>query len=547
VSSTEISTAGSGGPTGARHGSYRSGFLFGILGFVAVAVVGALSTVVTSRLYGVRIVGEFALVLAPVSALWVLSTVKEQQALIREITQLPPRHPRVTQLFAVVFSFSTGLTLVMSVLTGAACWLVFRGPLHAPQLLWPTFANLLGYALVTNTGWNVDSVLAAFVAGRQLFWVRLHEVLSFLAIAAVAGVVGPSVWGLVVATVGSALTSLAHRLFVVRPFVRPRLSVAEYRAGLDALPALLRFGLRATPGQLAQGASQQGGVWAVGTVASVAVVGAYSRAMFVPQRLQQVSMRVNEVLYPTLVGRHARGDGEGFDRALIDSIRYEVVGMLLIAAAIGGMAQPVLELFGPGFGRAGTALVLLMLYPVLASMTVAQTQALWATNQPGRTSAIASLRLVVTVALLVILTPRMGIVGPAIALLAGYVLVAAMNGLALRPTLARPLRHSWPLRERVALVAAYAGGFLVARLVGRWEPSLVLLPLGLLGAALVYAGVFVLLGGVNLRDRERLRDAAALLRRRRRQRGVAKGSPGAAGLDDQPRVEEPDAPEPVVG
>ncbi len=49
------------------------------------------------------------------------------------------------------------------------------------------------------------------------------------------------------------------------------------------------------------------------------------------------------MLYPTLVGRHTTGDGHGFDRALIDSIRYEMIGMLLIAAAIGGTAHAVLE------------------------------------------------------------------------------------------------------------------------------------------------------------------------------------------------------------
>ena len=119
------------------------------------------------------------------------------------------------------------------------------------------------------------------------------------------------------------------------------------------LPELLRFGLKATPGQIAQGASQQGGIWALGVVASTSVVGAYSRALSLPQRLQQASLRITEVLYPTLVGRHSDGDGHGFDRALIDSVRYEVVGMLLIAAALGGAAYSVLDVFGPGFGRGG--------------------------------------------------------------------------------------------------------------------------------------------------------------------------------------------------
>ncbi len=71
--------------------------------------------------------------------------------------------------------------------------------------------------------------------------------------------------------------------------------------------------------------------------------------------------------------------------------------MLLIAAAIGGAAHSVLKVFGPGFSRATPALALLALFPALASITATQTQALWATNRPGRTSLIAMVRLVITI------------------------------------------------------------------------------------------------------------------------------------------------------
>jgi O-antigen/teichoic acid export membrane protein len=508
-------------PAGKR-GSYRSGFVFGILGFLTVAMIGVVSTILTSRLYGVRIIGKFALVSAPVGALWVLSTVKEQQALIKEITGLPPRHPRVTQLFAAVFTFSSGLTIAMAILDAVVCWFVFRGPLHHPELVAPAFVSIAGYALITNTGWNFDSVLSAFVAGRPIFWVRLHEALSFIVIAVAIGLTWRSVWGLVIATIGASLTSLVHRVIAARAFARGRLSWAEYRKGLEVLPALLRFGLKATPGQVALGASQQGGVWAVGIVAPVGVVGAYSRALAIPQRLQQVSNRVTEVLYPTLVGRHTKGDGAGFDRALIDSIRYEMIGMLLIAAAIGGASHSVLRVFGPGFGRAAPALTLLMLYPALASVTATQTQALWATNQPGRTSINATARLAVTITLLVLLTPSIGIVGPAIALLAGLLAVSMLNGIALRRHLRQPLRVTWPRRERLALASAYAIGFMAARAVENALPAGGAgLLFSLAAGTLAYMAVFAVSGAVNDRDRHRLVEAIAIARSWRKRRAAA--------------------------
>jgi O-antigen/teichoic acid export membrane protein len=511
ITSGDPDESGGAEPVPAR-ASYRSGFLFGTLSFVSVAALGVLSTVLTARLYGVRIIGEFALVSAPVGALWVLSSVKEQQALIKEISTLPARHPRVTQLFAAVFTFSWVLSALVGCFAAVLCRLLFRGPLNAPALLLPAVVNIAGYVVVTNTAWNVDSILSAFVAGREIFWVRLHEVLSFIVIAVVAGPLWHSLWGLVAATIGASVTSLAHRVIVVRRYVRLRLSVSEYRDGLRLLPELLRFGLKATPGQIAQGVSQQGGVWALGIVAPVALVGAYSRALTIPQRLQQASMRVTEILYPTLVGRHLRGDGEGFDRALVDSIRYEVGGMLLVAAAVGGAAHSVLKVFGPGFSRATGALVLLVLFPALASVTVAQTQALWAVGRPGRTSLIALVRLAVTVALLVVLTPRVGILGAAIALLCGYVAVIALSGMALRPLLSGGLRASWPRRERGALLAAYAAGFLVAHAAEYALGSVAELPVCLVAGSLAYIIVSLAGGAFNARDRRRLQHALALLR-----------------------------------
>jgi O-antigen/teichoic acid export membrane protein len=511
-------------PSEVTRASYRSGFFFGTLSFGAVVVLGLLSTFLTSRLYGVRIIGGFALVSAPVSAMWVLSSVKEQQALIKELTSLEPREPRVTQLFAAVFLFSSTLTLIVALLDALACWFVFPGPLGQPGLLAPALVSIGGYVLLTNTGWNLDSILAAFVAGREIFHVRLHEVISFIVLAMTLGSVWRSVWSLVIATIGASATSLVHRIFTARRFVDPHLDRAGLRAGLRVLPELVRFGLRAAPGQVAQGASQQGGVWALGLLAPVSVVGAYSRALTIPARLQQASMRVTEVLYPTLVGRHDSQDRHGFDRALIDSIRYEVFGMLLLAAVIGGAAHSILALFGAGFARASDALVLLALFPALAAVSVTQTQALWSTGRPGRTSLIALVRLLVTIALLVALTPRMGIVGPAIALLAGYVAVILLSGLALRPVLARPLRSTWPLRERFALLASYALAFGASALVAHVVPSVAGLPLCLTAGAAAYLLVFVLCGGVNLRDRARLAQGRAALASRLERRK----SPGPA-------------------
>jgi O-antigen/teichoic acid export membrane protein len=492
-------------PSTARHGSYRSGFAFGVLSFLAIGVVGVLTTILISRVYGVAIIGQFALVSAPVLVLWLVSTAKEQAALVKEITGLPPRHPRVTQLFSAVFTFSSALTITMAALSMFILWFVFRDLLHQPELVAPAFVNIAGYALVTNTGWNFDAIFSAFVAGRQLFLVRMHEALSVLVISVAVGLAWHSVWGLVIGTIGGSFTSLLQRIFLARAFVRLRLSRMEYREGMRALPALLRFGIKVTPGGIAQGISMQAGVWVLAAIGNpLTTVGAYSRAQSIPERLQQVNQLIAQVLYPTLVGRRTRGDGEGFDRALIDSVRYALVGTLLIAAVFGGSAHSLLEIFGPGFNRAAPALALLMLCPTLASVSIAQIQAFLAVGRPGLTSIIAVVRLLFTLALTVVLTPIIGITGPALAILAGSLLQVVWGGIALRPFLSQSLHISWPVRERFTLIVAYACGFGAAFAVEHAVPAIAGLLLSLPAGTLAYVVVFALGGGINGRDRQRL-------------------------------------------
>ena len=316
------------------------------------------------------------------------------------------------------------------------------------------------------------------------------------------------------------------------------MSYDGYRRGLRALPALLRFGLKITPGGIAQGVSQQAGIWAVGAVAPVALVGAYSRAQTIPDRLQQVNFRVVEVLYPTLVGRRAKGDGAGFDRALVDTMRYALTGMLLIASVCAGGAHAILSLFGPGFSLADSAFALLIAYPALAAVASAQTQALWALDRPGLTSVIALGRLGVTIGLTVVLTPKLGLVGPAIGLLGGFLLDIACKVVALRDHLSSSLRQSWPITRRLALLAAYICGFAASRACGQLIGGASLLPSLLAGTA-AYIAALVLAGGVDPRDRERVSEIVAAARARRR----STRSPGGQGA----RVEQPAAAEELLG
>ena len=263
-----MSVEPSPGPT-ARRASYREGAGFGALSFISMGVLGLVGSVAIARVYGVQAIGEYALVMAPTNAVWYLSSARERPAFVRELAMLEPRSPRITALFWAMLAFSAALTLAVSLIAAVIIYFVYRGPIGRPELFAPAVAYLATYLVVLNTAWNVDAVFLGFRAGRELFWIRLHLSLAFLAVAVACGIISDSVWGLVIANLASALTSLAHRLVTVRRYMRGTVSRHELRNGFRTLPDLIRFGLKIVPGSIATGVMNEIGTWALAVTGAI--------------------------------------------------------------------------------------------------------------------------------------------------------------------------------------------------------------------------------------------------------------------------------------
>jgi O-antigen/teichoic acid export membrane protein len=495
--------------------SYSASSAYGALSFAVVALLSVGSSIAIARLYGVGVIGEFALVMAPINAVWLLSSARERPAFVREVAVLEPRAPRCTGLFAAVLAFSVVLTLAVSVLALPVIYLVFNGPIDRPSLFGPTVASLAAYTAIVNTSVNLDAVFTAFRAGRQLFWIRLVQAVTFVVLAVACSSALDTVWGLIAATTGAAAVGLAHRVLAVRAIMALTVSRAELRDGFRTLPNLIRFGLKMAPGAIADGVCTEIGTWVLGSTASVATVGAYNRAWMLANRLLEVNWRITEMLLPTLVARHSDGDHAGFDRALVDSLRYCAAGLLLPAAAGGGAAVSIMALYGPGFGAAAPALAVLLAVPAAASLANIQRRAFLAVDRPWVTSALGCAKLAITAVLTVVLTLWLGTTGTALGLLGGAAAEVATIAVLGARYLETPIAVLWPPREQAALVAAYAAGFAAARGVAVVLPGVAGLLPALAGGALAYVLVLVAAGGINDRDRGRAADAVAQLRRRR--------------------------------
>lgn len=510
-----------------RRGSYREGLGFGALSFVTLAFVGFFSSVVIARLFGAEVLGEYALVAAPVSVLSTLAALQLQAALVKEISVLPPRAPRVTALFTAVWVFTLLLTLVVSPFVVLGAWLLLVGPVGQPELLAASI-TLMGFNLfVHNTAWTIESVLSSFRAGRALYWIRTWRAVSFFAFALVAGLTFDSLWGLVFAEIASRFVSLLQAIWAVRAFMPARVSRSDLRDGFRALPEMIRFGFKVAPGGLADSITSQTHTWMLGSLAPLAALGAFRRAQNIGTRLRQGSNRVYEMLFPTLVERRANGDAAGFDRVLADTLRYVAIALLYPAAVGGGASFAVMEIFGPDFTGAAGALTLLLLVPPLYGMANMLGGVLIAVDRPLVTTGLQFLRMGVAVSTGVPLIIAFGVSGAALSLLLAYTSDFLWRWRLASRYLQDPIRALWPFRQMLSLALAYGAGFAAARAV---DAAVEGFPLGILAAGsagtLAYFAVFTLTGGVTSRDRKRLSALLGGIGRRLRRRSKRATAPG---------------------
>jgi O-antigen/teichoic acid export membrane protein len=263
--------------------------------------------------------------------------------------------------------------------------------------------------------------------------------------------------------------------------------------------------VRVVPGSVADGLSQEVSVWTLGVVAPVAAVGAFNRAWLLSRRLVELNYRVTEMLFPTLVQRHTAGESEGFDRALVDTLRVSALGLMLPAAAGGGAAAGIMNLFGPGFQRGASALAILLAVPAMSLLSQCQVHALLAVDRAFTTSKVSILRMVVTVVACIFLAQADGITGAAIAIVIGYMVDLAVRFHIGRSVLHERLTRLWPPRTMVATGIAYAAGFATSRVIDRGLGGIPGVLAALSAGVVVYLVVLVLLGGILPRDRQAIR------------------------------------------
>lgn len=481
----------------------RQGLSFAAVSFIVSVLIGIGSSVWTSRLYGIRVIGEYALVSAPYLITTQISQVNEGTAFVRAAADLPARGMRVSALFRLILGFSAVLTLTVSTIVFLIAAVLLRGPVGQPELVVPALVVMVGYVCLDNLSWNIDSVLSAFRAGHVLFWARTVQLVSFLVVAVAMAELTRSVWGLVVATLVSFAIPLAVRLSVAHRYVRWRLPEGVVREHRHELPAMLRFGLVLVPAVLLGAVTGQAGMWVVGATASVAVTGAYARALGLASKFQEAAYRIAEILMPGMVERYRQGDPDGAADLLDRAFRLTGVALLTLAAVGGGAGTGVLRVFGPGFDQANVVLALLSLSFVLLVLNYLQQQGFLAVGRPGLITTQSVITSSITGVTMFPLARLLGATGVA----AAYVLAKVVVLVVADRLLGRELTGRRTLsgtRLLLSLGATWGVGYVVAWALVQVSAGMVMTAVAVAVGALASLLTAEVLGVLPRADRDRL-------------------------------------------
>jgi O-antigen/teichoic acid export membrane protein len=371
--------------------AHRRGLGFAGASFLTTAIVATASAVVTSRIYGVGVIGEFALVSAPYITVSRLSSTGEQTAMINRLAVLGRRNELGSSIFASVLGFSYLITGAIAGLVTFGSVLLLRGPVEHPELVGPAITMVAVYVAAENLSWNLDATFAALNGAADMFVARAIQLLAFLIGAIALGANDNVVNSLVLAHVISILLAMTWRILRAHRYLSwpTRTSLPQ---GFRELPAILRFGLRLIPGALANGFASQAAIWIIGATQSPALVGAYSRASTLSIRLEEAGFRAIEITYPELVRSHDERDGERFNAVLHQALRPMLLGLSLFVAVVAGASHGIMEVFGDGFDEAAPALALLVLAVSLYACAIIVSSMLPAMDRPGLAARITVIR-----------------------------------------------------------------------------------------------------------------------------------------------------------
>jgi O-antigen/teichoic acid export membrane protein len=391
------------------------------------------------------------------------------------------------------FTLLIGLGLIGAIAIVLLSPLIASVVLHLPATLRPQAVFAFQ---VAGVGFGVNMILVVFagvVQGMQrldIFAIRTIVLSTLNSGAQIAAVLlGGGLRAVVLATiavsvVGFLIFFAASRRLLPDVSFRPRLDRAAFRE-------LAGFGLFRFINQASGQVTTQFDPIVIGIFQPIAAVGCYSVPLAVAQRFHVVQDSVATAYFPAAVELHSHADEERAKLLYLAALKVVLVAMIFLIAICVGYAGPIMTAWvGANIAvQAGGVFAVLAVGYGLSALIGVPAQASDATGHQRWTAAFAVASALLQLSLALLLVPRYGPIGAAIAVVIntitqGTVFVLLVQYRFLKIGLVRAFLSAFfrPLLAGLGLAA-------VVLLTRDHEHSTVALIVTLLGAAALYAAL----------------------------------------------------------
>lgn len=326
--------------------------------------------------------------------------------------------------------------------------------------------RLVGLLIVfTFLDWSLHNQLFGKLQfGLLNALIALSRVASLLAVVVFIGAAGWGVVGGILATMAAALVLILGSLWSIRDLT-PHIDFRLFRK-------MISYGARVSPGWLFQIVNYRVDVFILQAFVPLARVGEYVIAVLVAELALTIGSAVQTSVM-TLVARYEGQQLQG--ETITRSVRHAVLlTTVSVAVLVLAGSRLITVAFGSDFATAIRPMHILLPGMLFLGVGAVVTGNLRGLGQPGMSSVLAGLTVVVTLPLDLALIPRYGVAGAAVASSIAYAVYGSTSLVVLSRITRTPLgvlsipqRADIAVYGRVARALAAAAGSAANKLVSR--------------------------------------------------------------------------------
>lgn len=478
---------------GGQRGGHSSGTVLrgassAFVGLVYQLVVSLLSGVIVARTIGPGLYGIFSVTRTLCESALIFTKVGFDIGIVRYLGE---RLDREHECETATFLRSVLLAvLIISALPVTVMVLGGGGWLEAHIYHYPDFAAVITVMAIGVPFMGLTQVLGGIFRGALRFWPRVVGEMFLqpsvrLLIIVLLFVLGWRLWAVVAGTVLSFAISTAFLLVLARSIIFPSpCSALSAEAGRRIRSDLATVGKYSFVISCTVSVSvllQRADIIMLGYYLPSEQVGQYAVVQMVTSLVAVFNSSLNQPVAPLLARKHHDGDVEGMRQIMGQHTRWVMMASLPVAVAMVIAGEWIMRIFGSGFVSHPSVIALLSMSQLLIAVLSTAGFTLSMTGRHMLEFYNMAVGLVVNVALNLVLIPRLGMAGAALA-----TLISVLVSNALRVGLVYRVHGFFPIgRGIVSPITIGAVSVALALVLGEflWRDSV--------GNRLITAAVFL--------------------------------------------------------